>query len=61
MRIILPLLVTVLFNAIVYGALLVHPGAYFNVPRGSSERNALLFCVGNLRSTISLVPICYFT
>jgi hypothetical protein len=36
MRIILPLLVTVLFNVIVYGALLVHPGAYFNVPRGSS-------------------------
>jgi hypothetical protein len=35
-RIILPLLMTVLFNAIVYGALLVHPGAYFNVPRGTS-------------------------
>jgi hypothetical protein len=37
MRIILPLLVAVLFNVIVYGALLVvHPGACFNVPRGSS-------------------------
>jgi hypothetical protein len=24
------------FNVIVIGALLVHPGAYFNVPRGSS-------------------------
>jgi hypothetical protein len=24
------------FNAIVCGALLVHPGAYFNVPRGSA-------------------------
>jgi hypothetical protein len=43
MRFILPLLIIILFNVIVSGALLVHPGAYFNVPRGKrlKERSTI--------------------